>query len=86
MNAHESSEDPERPELNSAGVPIPWDELEAQGLAALRTRAAKLWKVDCQCTSPIAHWMYVEDDVWVLHHHHTDPDCPTNKVLNAFNN
>ena len=87
-----TDEQPERPERDAMGLLIDWAGWEANGLASLRTDSAKAWKVDCRCEHPFAHWICVASpaggqyDRWLLHYHHTDPDCPSNKVLMAFYN
>jgi hypothetical protein len=88
-----SDEEPRRPERDLQGNVIDWERWTAAGLERLRTPEAKLWKVDCRCAHPDAHWVLAEYspqgpqyDRWLLHFHHTDPDCPAIKILVAWDN
>ena len=85
--------EPVRPMHDAVGAAIDWDKWTDAGLQTLRTPEAKRWKVDCRCEYPDAHWQLAERspagpqyDRWLLHFHHTDPDCPAMKIVQAFNN
>ena len=92
MAEDNEGQEPERPEKDALGRSIDWGHWEKLGLDGMRTDAAKRWRVDCQCDDPFPHWMMVESprgaeyDRWLLHYHHTDPDCPTRKILMATYN